>query len=242
MHIHTIQLNIEKLIGGTIGMDATEFGAYMSLIVSCYQSQNNLPNDDKRLARMARVSPKVWKRIKPILEPKFTKSDLRWSHDVVQKELDKYSLLSTKNRANALKKNKTDEPLGSVSLSQNEANTNNNKQITNNNNNKPPIVPQRGSVIKPDDVDDDVWSDFINHRKRKKANITKTALGRIKSQADKAGMTLNDVLAEMVMRGWVGFKAEWVEKERNTHGKQKSKSEQADDVVRELYAEYGIEG
>ena len=46
MHIHTIQLNIEKMLGGTVHMDAQEFGAYMSLIITCYQAKNMIPDDD----------------------------------------------------------------------------------------------------------------------------------------------------------------------------------------------------
>lgn len=132
MHIHTIQINIEKLIGGTIGMDATEFGAYMSLIVSCYQANNKILASDDRLARMARVSPKVWKRIKPTISQKFTESDGYWSNNGVQKELQRCLLLSTKNKANALRNKETSKPVASQSRSQTIANTSNKEQVTKN--------------------------------------------------------------------------------------------------------------
>lgn len=124
-------------------MDATEFGAYMSLIITCYQSHNSLLDDDARLARMARVTLKVWRRIKPTIADKFLIIDGKWSHDVVRRELLKYSSLSTKNKANALKKNNSPKPVASQPHSQNGANTSNNNQITNN---KPPLVPPRGGV------------------------------------------------------------------------------------------------
>lgn len=133
MHIHTIQLNIETLEGGCQDMDATEFGAYMSLIICCYKSNNKLKDDDSRLARMAKVSPRIWKKIKPILTEKFTISDGVWSHERVRKELLKYHKLSQKNKANALKNKETGEPVACQSHSQTRANTSNNKQITNNN-------------------------------------------------------------------------------------------------------------
>ncbi len=141
MRIHTIQLNIEDFLSGTIHMDATELGAYMSLLIACYQSGNKLPNDDKRLARMAKVSPKIWKRIKPIIEVKFTKSDSYWTHERCQKEFEKCVSLSTKNRANVLKRYKTDLPVVDESYYQNATNTNNYNLVTNikekeNNNNK----------------------------------------------------------------------------------------------------------
>jgi hypothetical protein len=63
---------------------------------------------------------------------------------------------------------------------------------------------------KPDDVDDQVWSDFLSLRKSKKAPVTKTALSGIRNQAAIAGYTMNQALAECSSRGWTGFKAEWV--------------------------------
>lgn len=65
-------------------------------------------------------------------------------------------------------------------------------------------------VEKPVDVDDDVWSDFISHRKKKKAEITQTAMKGILREADKAGWLLNDALIEIVARGWTGFNSDWV--------------------------------
>lgn len=69
----------------------------------------------------------------------------------------------------------------------------------------PPIVPP-----KPEGVSDNVWRDFLAHRKRKKADLTETALEAICSEAAKAGWRLEAALTECVARNWQGFKAEWV--------------------------------
>ena len=71
---------------------------------------------------------------------------------------------------------------------------------------------RKRAVSQPDNVSDEVWSDFTGHRKRKKADITATAMKRIEAQAKQAGWSLNDALAEIVARGWTGFNAEWVDK------------------------------
>ena len=55
-------------------------------------------------------------------------------------------------------------------------------------------------------------------RKAKRAPVTETAVAKIASQADIAGWTLNDALAECVARGWQGFKAEWVDKRESSTG------------------------
>lgn len=88
----------------------------------------------------------------------------------------------------------------------------NNKQITTlekgNKENK--VI---NNIIRPSDVSIQVWDDFINHRKAKKAKVTQTALDGIIREANKAGWPLEDALQEICSRGWTGFKAEWVNKD-----------------------------
>lgn len=157
MHIHTIQLNIEKLIGGTNHMDALEFGAYMSLLVCAYQTDNNLPDDDKRLARMAKCSPRQWSKVKPTIIKKFTVKNLVWLHKRVQKDLEKYEKLSRKNKANALKKNKTPKPVGKPKAKSGTANTSNNHQVTNNN-----IIYIGENQYTPDMYFEVFWNEYPN--------------------------------------------------------------------------------
>ena len=66
-------------------------------------------------------------------------------------------------------------------------------------------------AVCPNNVDEQVWSDFLTLRKVKKAPMTVTALAGIKREADKANWSLDRAITECVSRGWVGFKAEWVE-------------------------------
>lgn len=62
----------------------------------------------------------------------------------------------------------------------------------------------------PADVSASVWADFLSLRKAKRAPLTETALSSIRSEAVKAGWTVEAALTECVVRGWQGFKAEWV--------------------------------
>jgi hypothetical protein len=66
-------------------------------------------------------------------------------------------------------------------------------------------------AAKPPDVSDQVWQDFVEHRKAKKAPLTETALKQIEREALKAGWTMEDALSEVCARAWQGFKADWVE-------------------------------
>lgn len=67
------------------------------------------------------------------------------------------------------------------------------------------------SVVKPDDVSAELWADFLNHRKQKKAPVTDRVISLIRNEAKNAGWTLEEALNEVILRNWIGFKAEWVE-------------------------------
>ena len=85
--------------------------------------------------------------------------------------------------------------------------TNNHKPITNNH--KP--IKETAIAVCPIHVEEQVWLDFLALRKAKKSPMTVTALAGIKREADKANWDLNKAISECVSRGWVGFKAEWVQ-------------------------------
>lgn len=73
-------------------------------------------------------------------------------------------------------------------------------------------------IQKPDDVDDQVWSDYLEFRRKKKAPLTQTAWNRIDKELARGvekGYTRDDMLAE-AMTGWQGFKLEWYEKRIGT--------------------------
>jgi len=65
-------------------------------------------------------------------------------------------------------------------------------------------------AIKPDNVDANIWNDFISLRKTKNARLTETALNGIVREAKKANVTINDALSMCCSLGWQGFKADWV--------------------------------
>lgn len=57
-------------------------------------------------------------------------------------------------------------------------------------------------------------TDWLAHRKKKKANPSQTAIDEIAKQAAKAGLSLDDALRESCASGWTGFKAHWVKPNR----------------------------
>lgn len=72
--------------------------------------------------------------------------------------------------------------------------------------------PRSNVPEKPEEVSEEVWKDFLAQRRAIKAPLTATALKIIINESNKAGWFLETALQECIVRGWRGFKAEWVNK------------------------------
>ena len=79
----------------------------------------------------------------------------------------------------------------------------------------------------PEGVSLEVWDSFVKQRKTSRAVITPSVIRSIQKEADKAGWSLEQALAECAARGWRGFKAAWVKE-------QLSRSEERQNVMAEL--------
>ena len=69
---------------------------------------------------------------------------------------------------------------------------------------------EQRALSRPENVSEQVWSDFLSQRKQLKADLTVTALEGIKREAAKIGWSLEQALIECTVRGWRGFKADWI--------------------------------
>lgn len=71
------------------------------------------------------------------------------------------------------------------------------------------ISPDRNEPC-PNDVDPQVWCDWLSLRKSKRAPVSKTVIDEARLEAIKASMTFESFLREWISRGSQGFKAEWI--------------------------------
>ena len=69
------------------------------------------------------------------------------------------------------------------------------------------------NAVKPTDVDEQVWNDWVSHRLKKKAAASETAIAGARSVANEVGMSLNELLVAWVTSGWTGIKADWIRKD-----------------------------
>lgn len=74
----------------------------------------------------------------------------------------------------------------------------------------PPVAAKPRSIARPDGVAEQVWSDWLQLRKAKKAPVTQTVVDGAAREAQKAGMPLGDFLAVWCRRGSQGLEAGWL--------------------------------
>lgn len=84
----------------------------------------------------------------------------------------------------------------------------------------PAKKPKSGPVEQPDDVDPQVWADWLQLRRKKSATVTPSVIAMARQEAHKAGMTFEAFLRLWVFRGSQGLVAEWVKPhERQAFGR-----------------------
>lgn len=66
-----LQLWTDAYLGDTSHLTTIEHGAYLLLLIAMWRNKASLPNDDRMLAKYARLTPGQWQRIKPTIWPFF---------------------------------------------------------------------------------------------------------------------------------------------------------------------------
>lgn len=95
-----MQLYVSDFIGDTLHLSTEQIGAYMLLLMAMWNAGGRLPNDDAKLARVARLSVKKWKGISADMMPFFTVDGGTIAHNRLTKELQK-SESKSQSRASA---------------------------------------------------------------------------------------------------------------------------------------------
>jgi uncharacterized protein YdaU (DUF1376 family) len=93
----------DALIGDTMHLSVGEFGAYMLILVSMWSAGGSLPNDDRVLRRISRVSGANWTRMRPTIMALLTVEGDRVTQRRLRSEFDK-AAGDRSRRANAGRK------------------------------------------------------------------------------------------------------------------------------------------
>ena len=176
--------------------------AYRRMIDLYYQTEEPF-TDTSKLARKVRSSFEI---VGSILTEFFIYQDNAWHLKRADEEIAKYKAMKDGGRKGAAlrwHKGSDRPPITPPITPPNHSPmpTKNQEPITNN---------HIKTMQAPEGVSIEIWNDFVAQRKKARAVISENVLKSIAKEAQKAGWTLEQALAECAARGWRGFKAEWV--------------------------------
>jgi len=207
--MHYYQHNIADYRKDTSHLSLLEHGIYRQLLDSYYLDEIPLPADIAKIMRTHSIrNAEEIESLKNVLNDFFELTQNGYIHKRCDEVIAQYHGKSEKAKAsaNARWSKKSKKADANAMRTQSEGNANH-KPITINH--KPLI-----NTITPEGVSQQVWDDFVAQRKKSRAVISETVIKTIKKEADKAGWTLEQALAECAARGWRGFKAEWVKDDK----------------------------
>lgn len=228
--MHFYQHHIGDFQRDTASLSDSDTMAYLRLIWMYYDTELPLPDDAKKLAFKIGSNPDS---VQIILDTFFIKDGEYYRHARCDEELSKIYKSSAKarlaaqirwakrneekknamlnecesnadaliNDANALEIDATHEPINPLT----NTNTVSIKNISKKQDSKFKV-----SVDKPDDISEDLWIEFIDHRKSRRAPITPRVIDAFKREAKNAGFSLSKAIEKCIERNWTSFEAAWI--------------------------------
>jgi len=213
--MHYYQFNIADFNNSTRHLTRVERMFYRDMIDLYYDKEKPLPADMDQLYRRVLAHAEDEKAaVCNILADFFTLEDDGYHNHRCDSELAKYAekseAKSRAGKASAAKRKKNSVRVQQVldTCSTGEQLTNNQEPITNKEK-KQKKTQRKAQLPPPEDVDSQVWEDFLAIRKAKRCPITETALTNIRRECGKAGIDLDQALRICCTRGWAAFKASW---------------------------------
>jgi uncharacterized protein YdaU (DUF1376 family) len=203
--LHYYQFNIGDYASHTRHLTRDEDLAYRRILDLYYLQEKPLPKEPQDVARLILMND-CSTDVQRVLNEFFVLGENGWENKRANEEISKFHSRSKqasdagKASAEARKQRTLNGRSTDVQLNKKQE-TRNIKQETNKN------IGRQAAVVCPDGVDEMVWKDFLSTRK---AKLTETALNGIIRESQKAGWSLQAALQECTMRGWRGFKADWV--------------------------------
>lgn len=199
--MHYYQFNIGDYKSHTEHLSEMEDLAYRRLLDWYYLHESPIPLEVEESSRLIRMRSHT-ECITTVLREFFKPTDNGWVHGRADKEIAKTGEKSAKASESA--KRRWEKEANAMRTHSDGNATHNTVPITQD------TKPKTQEIQAPEGVSDQVWQDFKKSRKTLRAAMTKSAIDGIQREANKAGWPLEDALRECCVRGWRGFKAEWV--------------------------------
>lgn len=213
--MHYYQFCIGDYRRDTDHLSLVEHAIYRYLIDWYYLDEKPIPKDNPTVIRRLRLSGIIeTDALDAVLKDFFKLEEDGWHHERIDMDLASYhhkqQVNSTNGKLGGRPKKTQSVILGYDSETESKANqkaTSNHKPLTKN---QEPSKNIATKVAPPTGVDDLVWADFLTLRRSKKLPITATAMKGIEREAQKARLTIEQVIRICCERGWGSFKADWI--------------------------------
>jgi len=192
-------------------------GVYVLSLMHCWDTRGPMPLDEQECAGICNCrSADEIESLRYILSRFFVRMDDGFYNPRMQKEIERAEAIS-RLRADAGRKGYEAKAKHLPSTCQATATTPTTTTTTTTTPKKEKTTraPRASSALAaPAGVSVEVWQDFLAIRATAKAPLTATAIAGIEREAKAAGMALEAALRVCCERGWRGFKAAWVERDK----------------------------
>lgn len=248
--MHYYQFNIGDYASHTGHLDEIEDLAYRRMLDYCYLNEIGLPESPEEVGRLIRMRTHS-ECIANVLREFFTLDDDGvWRNNRVETELQAFREKSGKAKKAARKRWENAHADALQAHSERNAKhkpiTNNQKPITNDD--------AGASKTRTSKLDFSCWpampseqvlTDWLDMRKRLKANVSQTVVNQFSKElwlATQGGYTVDDCLGECITSNWRGFKFSWLKNREAPNGTNQfaarpTRSEQNERAHREYVAE-----
>lgn len=215
-------LYVADYLADSAHLSTVEHGAYLLLIMTYWQRGEALPDDDKKLARICRIGPREWARMKPVISEFFQISRGAWFHSRIESELDNVRSKSLKKREGGLARAKQmhSTRLAPAQLSDTDTDTEDTTDVVSrdagaraagNADGKPPKseppAQQKAPVI-PDWIPTESWDGFVAMRKSTKNPLSDHGVKLAIRELEKLRRDGHDpgaVLDQSTLQNWRGL-------------------------------------
>lgn len=210
MHYYTF--NIGDYRKDTGHLSTLEHGIYRQLLDWYYLDERPIPKETQTVIRRLRLgSESDIAALKSVLSDFFVLQEDGYHQAHCDAAIAKYQSKAEVNKTNGKLGGRPKKTQTVIFGNPEQSDLKGNQEpITNNQEPSSNTPRKRVAIVCPEGVGQQVWDDFVQHRKTKKAALSQTALDGIKREVAKSNLTLEQALTEMIARGWTGFKAEWV--------------------------------
>ncbi len=212
MHYYKRNLGDYAKKAGRLSM--LQHGSYTLLIDACYDREQ-FPTLEEAVEWTWASTTEEREAVAFVLHKFFVLEDGLYVQKRIQEELADYQAKADKNKQIAIdretlrKENGTNRArtVNAASGSGDEPPPNHKPLTTNHIKEKKSAV---APIPRPDDVSEQIWGDWLQLRKAKRAAVSLTVLDEARAESLKAGLPLERFLAVWCARGSQGLQAEWL--------------------------------